>query len=425
MATSKTGPVCFRAAPKKFFSKARPQSWSMQRKSHSRCGGTEEKRTTIASQPVEYRATMLESSHKSMYRRGSHTPLSIILSMPSKLMCSTSMRRWTGEEDQRDDDNDNGGGERGECGFSKLKSTNQKNESTTPSKSHTRKRGSLATSGVAFSKARKFWKQKQVQQETTSTTMSDSNNEGNADVDCLQRGKQPTTTNKNKNKNKKHNFIRNSGSFFPLKGRRRNKTAITSNESSSDDLLLHSQSRAEDSVLNSQHRESAADISTPVPSTTPDITNSPIPSPTIAPMKFETTPEKLSPSRYQSLVHSYNSITKDWYGQNNNSNDNNNTYAPPMAMEQKRVYNGTNNDYWGHNNDVDTNYYHSIFYGKRNGKLVVVDDQDSSSSSASSSSPSWTRDDDYDDANHHRIMTRKCGYSAFDCTSIVPDVIRE
>mmetsp|Transcript_37568 Transcript_37568/g.42302 ORF Transcript_37568/g.42302 Transcript_37568/m.42302 type:complete len:154 (+) Transcript_37568:1576-2037(+) len=151
MATSKTGPVCFRAAPKKFFSKARPQSWSMQRKSHSRCGGTEEKRTTIASQPVEYRATMLESSHKSMYRRGSHTPLSIILSMPSKLMCSTSMRRWTGEEDQRDDDdNKEGGGERGGGGggSTTLPRTNQKNDSTTyfseQTKQRRRKRGSLA-----------------------------------------------------------------------------------------------------------------------------------------------------------------------------------------------------------------------------------------------------------------------------------------
>mmetsp|Transcript_4282 Transcript_4282/g.4563 ORF Transcript_4282/g.4563 Transcript_4282/m.4563 type:complete len:159 (-) Transcript_4282:99-575(-) len=80
-ATSYTGQF-FSGGTEEVFSKARPRSWSMQRKSHSRGGGTEEKRTTIASQPAEYRATMLESSHKAGTEEG-NTPLSRILRMPA------------------------------------------------------------------------------------------------------------------------------------------------------------------------------------------------------------------------------------------------------------------------------------------------------------------------------------------------------
>ena len=131
------------------------------------------------------------------------------------------------------------------------------------------------------------------------------------------------------------------------------------------------------------------------------------------------------PTNYQSLISSYNSITKDWYGGGQYNDENTAaTMTTSSSMEQKRPVDDDDDD--GADNNVNNkDQYHDASYYKEHRYNNLLDDEEDLSSTASSS-PSWARDDIDDDTRYIRL-TMNNGYSSFDQSTVhvAPDGIRE
>ena len=279
-------------------------------------------------------------------------------------------------KDHRDDDGNSGGM------LINKKKINKNNESThSNSINRVSRRGSLANSGVTFSKAKKFWKQQSKLGTTTLTIGSDGNNNSdNKEGDDV--GSNGDVLNKNKKR----------GSFFSLNGRNNHP----------DDAV----------GTNSSRHGAVTDIITvtpmPILKATPTLEN-----------------DSETPTNYQSLISSYNSITKDWYGGGQYNDENTAaTMTTSSSMEQKRPVDDDDDD--GADNNVNNkDRYHDASYYKEHRYNNLLDDEEDLSSTASSS-PSWARDDIDDDTRYIRL-TMNNGYSSFDQSTVhvAPDGIRE
>ncbi|OEU08208.1 hypothetical protein FRACYDRAFT_249996 [Fragilariopsis cylindrus CCMP1102] len=281
-------------------------------------------------------------------------------------------------KDHRDYDSDSGG-----MLLNKRK-INKNNEST-PSNSINRvsRRGSLANSGVTFSKAKKFWKQQSKIGTTTLTIGSDGNNNNNNDN---KEGDDVASNGDVLNKNKKRS------SFFSLNGRNNHPNDAVDTNSSRHGAVT----------------EIITVTSLPIHKTTPALEN-----------------DSETPTNYRSLISSYNSLTKDWYGGGQYNDENTAaTMTTSSSMEQKRPVDDDDDD--GADNNVNNKgQYHDASYYKEHRYNSLLDDEEDLSSTASSS-PSWARDDIDDDTRYIRL-TMNNGYSSFDQSTVhvAPDGIRE